>query len=202
MLLMPQMVRSIHEMLLRNMDIYQLKITLMDVCPLIWHRIQVLDTVNLPQLHKVLQIVMGWENSHLHRFTVDRRRHLGRFDAFDNQHHYASKVTLRLLLGEQDTKSLYYEYDFGDGWIHEVCNEKALPPEPGKLYPFCIGGERHCPPEDCGGPHGYQEMLEALRDERDPDHASTVEWIGRDFDPEAFDADAVNRRLRRMKIRS
>src|ERR1039458_6502682 len=113
-----------------------------------------------------------------------------------------SKVTLRLLLGEQDTKFLYYEYDFGDGWIHEVCNEKAMPPEPGKLYPFCIGGERNCPPEDCGGSHGYQEMLKALRDERDPDHASTVEWIGQDFDPEAFDADAVNRRLRRVKIRS
>jgi hypothetical protein len=189
-------------MLLRNMDIYQLKITLMEVRPLIWRRIQVQDTVNLPQLHKVLQIVMGWENSHLHRFAVDRRRHLGKFDAFDNQHHLASKVTLQLLLGEQDTKFLYYEYDFGDGWIHEVCNEKALPPEPGKLYSFCIGGERHCPPEDCGGSHGYQEMLEALRDERDPDHASTVEWIGRDFDPEAFDADAVNRRFRRMKIRS
>ena len=196
------MVRSIHEMLLRNMDIYQLKITLMDVRPLIWRRIQVQDTVNLPQLHKVLQIVMGWENSHLHRFTVDRRRHRGEFDAFDNQHHHASKVTLRLLLGEQDTQFLYYEYDFGDGWIHEVCNEKAQPPEPGKLYPFCIGGERNCPPEDCGGSHGYQEMLKALRDERDPDHASTVEWIGRDFDPEAFDADAVNRRLRRLKIRS
>jgi hypothetical protein len=196
------MVRSIHEMLLRNMDIYQLKITLMDLRPLIWRRIQVRDTVNLPQLHKVLQIVMGWEDSHLYRFTVDRRRHLGKFDAFDDQQHHASKVTLRLLLGEQDSKFLYYEYDFGDGWIHEVCNEKAQPPEPWKLYPVCIGGERNCPPEDCGGPHGYQEMLRALRDERDADHASTVEWIGRDFDPEAYDADAVNRRLRRVKIRS
>lgn len=77
-----------------------------------------------------------------------------------------------------------------------------MPPEPGKLYPFCIGGERNCPPEDCRGFHGYQEMLQALRDERDPDHASMVEWIGRDFDPELFDADAVNRRLRRVKIRS
>lgn len=196
------MVRSIHEMPLRNMDIYQLKITLMDARPLIWRRIQVQDTVDLPQLHKVLQIVMGWKNSHLHRFTVDRRRHRGKFDAFDNRHLHASKVTLRLLLGEQDTLFLYYEYDFGDGWIHEVCNEKVQPPEPGKLYPFCIGGERNCPPEDCGGSPGYQEMLKALRDERDPDHASTVEWIGRDFDPEAFDADAVNRWLRRLKIRS
>src|ERR1039458_4015409 len=111
------------------MDIYQLKITLMDVRPLIWRRIQVQDTVNLPQLHKVIQIVMGWENSHLHRFTVDRRRRLGKFDAFDDHHRYASEITLRLLLGEQDNKFLYYEYDFGDGWIHEVCNEKAMPPE-------------------------------------------------------------------------
>jgi hypothetical protein len=189
-------------MLLRNMDIYQLKITLMDLRGLIWRRIQVQDTVNLAQLHKVLQIVMGWENSHLHRFTVDRRRHLETFDSFDNQHHHAPKVTLRLLFGEQDIKFLYYEYDFGDGWIHEVCHEKAQPPLPGKFYPVCIGGERNCPPEDCGGPHGYQEMLRVLRDERDPDHASTVEWIGRDFDPEAFDVDAINRRLRRVKIRS
>ena len=196
------MVRSIHEMLLGDMDIYQLKITVMDLRPVIWRRIQVQDTVNLPQLHKVLQIVMGWENSHLYRFTVDRRRYLGKFDAFDDQHHHASKVTLRLLLGEQGTQFFYYEYDFGDGWIHEVCEEKTQSPEPGKLYPVCVGGERKCPPEDCGGSHRYQEMLKALRDERDPDHASTVEWIGRDFDPEAFDADAVNRRLRRLKIRS
>ena len=106
-----QMVRSILEMLLRNMGIYQPKITLMDLRGLIWRRIQVQDTVNLAQLHKVLQIVMGWENSHLHRFTVDRRRHLETFDSSDNQHHHASKVTLRLLFGEQDIKFLYYEYE-------------------------------------------------------------------------------------------
>jgi hypothetical protein len=184
------------------MEIYQLKITLMGVRPLIWRRIQVQDTVNLPQLHKILQIVMGWENTHLHRFTVYRRRHLGTFDAFENQPYPQSKVTLRLLLGEQDTKFLYYEYDFGDGWIHEVRNEKASPPEPGKRYPVCIGGERNCPPEDCGGSHRYQEMLKALHDEHDPEHASTVEWIGQDFDPEAFDFDAVNRHLKRLRIRS
>jgi hypothetical protein len=78
-----------------------------------------------------------------------------------------------------------------------VCNEKVRLAEPEKLYPVCIGGERNCPPEDCGGTPGYQEMLRALRDERDPDHAGAVEWIRRDFDPEAFDADAVNRRLKR-----
>jgi hypothetical protein len=185
-----------------NMEIYQLKITLMEVRPLIWRRIQVQDSVNLAQLHKVLQIVMGWEDSHLHRFTVERRRPVGKFGAISNQPPHASKVTLRVLLGEQDTKFIHYEYDFGDGWIHEVCHEKALQPEPGEVYPLCIGGERNCPPEDCGGSGRYQEMLKALRDERDPDHARTVDWIGRDFDPEAFDVDEVNRRLKRLKIRS
>jgi hypothetical protein len=185
-----------------GMEIYQLKITLIDVRPLIWRRIQVQDSVNLAQLHKVLQIVMGWEDSHLHRFTVERGRPVGKFGAIRNQPPHASKVTLRVLVGEQDTKFLHYEYDFGDGWLHEVCHEKALQPEPGKLYPLCIGGERNCPPEDCGGSDRYQEMLKALRDERDPDHASMVEWIGQDFDPEAFDVDEVNRRLKRLKIRS
>ena len=87
---------------------------------------------------------MGWENSHLHRFTVAQHRHVGPIDTFDDQHHQASQVTLRVLLGEQDTKFFHYEYDFGDGWIHEVCNEKVLPPEPGELYPLCIGGQRNC----------------------------------------------------------
>src|SRR5262249_38134478 len=90
-----------------------------------------------------------------------------------------------------------YEYDFGDGWRHEVRLEKALEPEPKVKYPRCIDGARACPPEDCVGPWGYADLLEALADPRHPEHRDMREWVGGRFDPEKFSADKVNRELRR-----
>ena len=79
-----------------------------------------------------------------------------------------------------------YEYDFGDQWIHDLLLEMIMPAESGQTYPRCIGGRRHCPPEDCGGPHGYQRFLEAMRNEADPEHDLYSEWVGGSFDPNEF----------------
>jgi hypothetical protein len=89
--------------------------------------------------------------------------------------------------------SLVYEYDFGDGWEHSVVLERVFEAEAGGKYPNVVAGKRACPPEDCGGPGGYAEMLEVLADEKHPEHEERVEWVGGSFDPEAFDRDEINR---------
>jgi hypothetical protein len=92
-----------------------------------------------------------------------------------------------------------YEYDFGDEWMHQVIVEERFPPEEGVRYPRCVGGERACPPEDCGGPWGYADFAEAARNPDHERHADILEWVGDEFDPEAFDIEAVNRQLAKVR---
>lgn len=89
-----------------------------------------------------------------------------------------------------------YQYDFGDGWEHEIVLEKVLPPEEGAKYPVCIKGRRACPPEDCDGIWGYEDLLLALQDPNHPDHDDLLEWVGGSFDPEASEPDEINELLR------
>jgi Plasmid pRiA4b ORF-3-like protein len=93
-------------------------------------------------------------------------------------------------------KKFTYTYDFGDNWDHAILVEKTLEAEPGVRYPRCVGGKRACPPEDCGGPWGYGDFLEAVGDPRHPEHEEMLEWAGGEFDPEAFDIETVNEELR------
>ena len=89
-----------------------------------------------------------------------------------------------------------YEYDFGDGWEHEILFEGCLRVEKGARYPLCVEGERACPPEDVGGTYGYQEYLEAMADPKHERHDECMEWRG-PSDPEAFDAKAMTKKMRR-----
>ena len=89
-----------------------------------------------------------------------------------------------------------YQYDFGDDWRHVVNIEKTLPAEPGASYPRCIDGKRRCPPEDCGGAYGYENLLETVRNPSRPEHEQMLDWVGGSFDPETFDIESANRRLR------
>ncbi len=96
--------------------------------------------------------------------------------------------------------SFLYEYDFGDGWVHEIVVEDTADPEPGQTYPICLGGERACPIEDCGGPPGYENMLEALADPKHPEHREYLDWFGDEkFDPEAFDLEQINETLEKIR---
>jgi hypothetical protein len=90
---------------------------------------------------------------------------------------------------------LLYEYDFGDGWLHEILMEQIIPLDPSGHYPVCLAGARACPPEDCGGVPGYEQLLEALRSPSAPASAELLEWCG-DWNPEAFDLESLNRFLR------
>lgn len=178
--------------------VYQIKVTLKGSKPPIWRRMQVTNETTLGQLHRILQRVMGWQGSHLYQFIIGGITYgdpgmLGDLDAED-----ARTVPLESIVRGAKWKFLY-EYDFGDSWEHELLVEKHLPLEAGTRYPVCLTGKRACPPEDCGGIWGYAGFLAAIHDPQHPDHDSWLEWVGGEFDAEAFDLEAVNTALSRLK---
>ena len=173
--------------------VYQLKITLRDIKPPVWRRVQVKDC-SLTKLHDIIQTCMGWDGYHLHAFEIGGEQYSepdpdGMMDAEDER-----KVKLSQVVA-QGFKKFSYTYDFGDNWEHVLQVEKTLAAEPGVRYPRCIDGKRACPPEDCGGSWGYGEFLEAIQDPEHEEHEDMTEWIGWEFDPEKFDLEEVNAEL-------
>ena len=155
-------------------------------------------TLPLSDLHHVIQTVFGWTDSHLHLFTIAGRR-FGQPDDFDENVLAEAEVTVAQALSAA-VKRFSYSYDFGDDWEHEVVIEKTLGGDAGRERPLCLAGKRHRPPEDCGGPRGYHDLLDAIRNPRHREHQAMLEWIGGEFDPEAFDLAGVNRGLARLRL--
>lgn len=178
--------------------IYQLKVTLKDSRPPIWRRIQVVSDVSFAKLHQILQIAMGWTDSHLHQFMVGQAYYGIPDPGFDFEIEDERKVRFSQI-APGVKKKFIYEYDFGDSWGHQITVEKILQPEPGVRYPVCLAGKRACPPEDCGGVWGYESFLEAIRDPQHPEHDEMLEWVGGEFDSEAFDLNAVNQDLKSIR---
>ena len=177
----------------KPISVYQLKVTLKNSKPPIWRRIQVNSDINLYRLHQNLQVMMGWTDSHLHQFIV-HGEYYGTPDP-----DFEAKDEKRLKLNQEISEAgdkFVYEYDFGDSWEHVILVEKILQPEAGVNYPTCLNGKRACPPEDCGGIWGYGDLLEAMQDPTHPEHKDMLEWLGGSFDPEVFDVDIVNQRLK------
>jgi hypothetical protein len=177
--------------------VFQLKVTLKASKPPIWRRIQVRGSTTLPKLHTILQAVMGWYDYHLHEFRVGDTH----YGVPDPEWGLDIKNERRVKLSDivADVKDRFvYEYDFGDGWEHQIVVEKVLTPEPDVRYPLCLTGKRACPPEDVGGIWGYGDFLEAMRAPEHPEHETMLEWIGSAFDPLAFDVEAVNQRLKHV----
>ena len=181
-------------------SIYQLKITLTGIEPAIWRRIQVPSTIPLCCLHDAIQAVMGWTDSHLHQFETD-----GKYwgvpddDGFDGDVEVIdeSKVPVaKLLLSEGD--SLIYVYDFGNNWRHSVVLEKIVSSD-APTKPICLGGKRRCPPEDVGGPSGYEEFLAVIFEPGHDEFTHFRGWAGGTFHAEQFDMMAVNYNLERMR---
>ena len=177
----------------KPISVYQLKVTLKNSKPPIWRRIQVNSDINLYRLHQNLQVMMGWTDSHLHQFIV----HGEYYGTPDPDIEVTNETSIKLdrVVSEAGDKFVY-EYDFGDSWEHVILVEKILQPETGVNYPICLGGKRACPPEDCGGIWGYGDLLEAIQDPAHPEHEEMLEWLGGRFDPEEFDVDMVNQRLK------
>jgi Plasmid pRiA4b ORF-3-like protein len=181
--------------------LYQFRITLLDIKPAIWRRIQVTDCT-LTDLHGYIQAAFGWWDYHLHRFEIDGLRFSQPApdgDDFDLEFEDETQVILSNLLPKSAKRTRWlYDYDFGDGWRHEVLFEGFPPLDPKVKYPLCLEGERACPPEDCGGPWGYVDYLAAMSDPNHEQHEEMLEWRG-PFDPEAFDPIRATRKMRKVK---
>lgn len=174
---------------------YRLKITLAGLEPPVWRQVIVPGDLTLAGLHSVIQRVMGWTNSHLHMFHVGKTRYAPRTPDWDDARD-ERRVILREVAPRPRTK-FYYEYDMGDSWVHEIRVE-AISQTAGEIQrPECLAGAGACPPEDCGGIGGYEDLLAALRDPKHERHDEMLEWVGEDFDPAAFDLKAVNKALGR-----
>lgn len=181
--------------------VFQLRIKLKDVEPEIWRRLLVHSDIALGQLHFVLNEAMGWTCSHLHSFALSDRTfgdpELDEDDEleFEDEH----QITLESLVSEGQV--LRYDYDFGDGWKHEVRVETCFPCDERLSYPLCIAGARACPPEDCGGLPGFESLLRSLANPNAPDHDEVVTWVGGYFDPDGFDLNRTNQAIRALKPR-
>lgn len=175
-------------------QVYQFYIALRYIKPPIWRRVQVPETYTFWDLHVAITDAMGWQDYHLHEFEIvtpvigvkvfigipdeefpDEREVLP-----DHKQKIARYFTL-------DNRRALYRYDFGDNWEHMVELENIVPREENAQYPRCLAGKRACPPEDCGGIGGYEQFLEALADPDHEEHEMMVNWIGGQFDAEAFD---------------
>lgn len=172
--------------------VFQFKITLKEVDPPIWRRIQLQDCT-LDTLHVMIQIAMDWDDEHMHEFIIGERR-FGRVVDVDVE----EESTVRLsefvpTLGKK--ASFEYIYDFGDDWRHEIIFEGMQPPNPKLKYPACIAGERAGPPDDVGGVYGYMDFLEAIADPDHDQHDEMLEWIG-EFDAEKFNEKAATKEMR------
>ncbi len=176
--------------------ILQLKISLKGSKPLVWRRFLVKDSVTFHKLHEIIQKIMGWENYHLYEFGAGGLT-ISLPDE-DAGHVTDSRKTKLCDILAAERQRFDYTYDFGDSWEHVIIVEKILEKSPQKC-PACIAGKTACPPEDCGGIWGYAELLEIMKDKSHPEYEEKIaDWLGEDFDPEAFDIDEVNQRLRQF----
>ena len=175
----------------KTKKIYRLKVTLRYSRPPIWRRLKVYDDVTLYELHQILQVAMGWENSHLHMFRQGRTFFGEPDPEFGPDCVDETRTRLReVLLAPKD--KLTYDYDFGDSWEHQVVLEAIEDPNPNDTYPMVVAGKRACPPEDVGGVPGYDEFLDAMADPNHPSHEEMRDWYGQLFDPNAFNLKAIN----------
>ena len=174
-----------------TMRYYLLEIQLIDIEPPIWRRFVVPGSITLDRLHDVIQIVMGWSDSHLHEFRIGKKRYT-EYPEYQEDGLECGRYRLVDLIKKKG-RTFQYLYDFVDGWHHELVieNSRYFNPEL-EAGIICLDGARACPPEDVGGVPGYFDFCRALNDPTHEEHESLVEWLGGDYDSEGFDADIVN----------
>lgn len=179
-----------------NVRLLQLRISLLDVVPLVWRSIVVPETITLPALHDAIQAAMGWYDSHLHEFRTATGSY-GNVDPDDPfNDDMKSERRVRLLKALGPTRTCYYIYDFGDDWQHLVQVEDVLESAARLSKDIrCVAGANACPPEDVGGYHGYDHFVQVMADPDHEEHADCREWVGGDFDPRAFDLPTANARI-------
>ena len=174
-----------------NKRLYLLKIRLLEIEPEIWRRFVVPADITLDRLHDVIQIVMGWSDSHLHEFTIGKRRYTEYPESKEDGPECGRYRLVDLI--RQKGRTFRYLYDFGDSWEHEVIVEDSRYFNPETIDPVeCLDGARACPPEDVGGVPGYYEFCKSLKDPYHEEHESYMQWSGGEYDSEKFNPDEVN----------
>ncbi|PIU36286.1 hypothetical protein COT03_00365 [Candidatus Shapirobacteria bacterium CG07_land_8_20_14_0_80_39_18] len=180
-------------------NVYQFKITLLDTHPPVWRRIQVPESYTFYDLHVAIQNAMGWLDCHLHCFEKrdTKTKHWGEYlvridcpfavEEFAEEENtlYTTETPITQFFKKPNDK-IYYTYDFGDNWEHQIVLEKILPKRSVK-YPLCLEGKLACPPEDCGSIPGYYDCIEVFKNKNDKE---LLEWMG-DWDPNSFDPKEV-----------
>ena len=175
------------------MQAIELTVTLRHARPRVWRRLAVPPSLTLRDLHAVLQTAMGWEDYHLHLFEAGGVLY-GDVEDFPGDVGDEEATTVADVAARVGT--FRYEYDFGDRWDHDLSFGRTPAPA-GPTRPRCLAGARACPPEDCGGIPGYQHLLDVLADPAaaEGEDAELLEWLGDDYDPDAFDAASTDELL-------
>lgn len=176
---------------------YLLHLQLKDIEPPIWREVVVASSATLAQLHRIIQILMGWYNYHLYMFRIDEQE----FSPTDPDEdlYGAEPGSVRTRLSSHLRRQgahIDYVYDFGDGWEVHVTLKRIYAAMPTGALPFCVGGERHGPLEDSGGPPGYEELLAILADPQHEEYEHMVQWASADFNSEEFSVEQANEQLR------
>ena len=177
-----------------------LRIELEDIEPLIWRRVAVPTSMNLKAVHGVIQAVMGWLDCHLWEFEADERKYsllIPNDPEWNGRIADAATTKLSSLVADGVT-DIGYVYDMGDNWQHRIIVEKLMPAEPDARYPQFLGGERRCPPEDCGGFPGYYEFLDNIASKQIKKRKAALDWYGGPYDPDDIDEKQIVAALKRM----
>ena len=180
-----------------------LRIELEDIEPLIWRRVAVHTSINLKAVHGVIQAAMGWLDCHLWEFEANGRKYsllIPNDPDWNARITNAATTNLSALVAE-GVSDFTYGYDMGDNWQHRIIVEKLIPAEPGTLYPQFLGGERRCPPEDCGGFPGYYEFLDNIASKQSRKRKAALDWYGGPYDSDEIDEEQIVAALKRMANR-
>jgi hypothetical protein len=188
-----------------NSPVFQIKIELQGTMPVVWRRLLVRGDADLGMLHAIIQIVMGWTNSHLHHFKIDGKRYVdpaldqdGDFPGNEGAIDENAWSFLQVL--KPGITQFIYEYDFGDSWEHLIIIERNENDSAGfQGVALCLAGERACPPDDCGGAGGFADLLEIIKNPKHEEYESMIEWLGGKYDPAAFDVGKTTRYLNKLK---
>jgi hypothetical protein len=180
-----------------------LRIELEDIEPLIWRRVALPTLMSLKDVHGVIQATMGWLDCHLWQFEAKRRKYgllIPDDPEWNERITDAAKTKLSSLVTDGVT-DMTYVYDMGDNWQHRIIIEKLTPAEPGTKYPQFLGGERRCPPEDCGGVPGYYEFLTNIASKQAKKRKAALDWYGGPYDLDDIGEKQIVAALKHLAVR-
>jgi hypothetical protein len=175
-------------------SIYKLRINLIDSLPPVWRNFYVKSDIVLSDLHHIIQIVMGWDSTHMNQF-IHNQTFYGMPDPYDELETIDYRnIKLEDLLSKEGDQMIY-EYDFGDNWEHRLTLKGVITDTNFPQIPYCEKGEKACPPEDCGGIPGYENLIRILSNTKNQEYEDMIMWLGREYDPNEFNLSIINSKL-------